>query len=93
MNSSHAWSKCITVLVADDHPLMREGIASVIKGEEDTELVAEAGSGREAVDRFVEHRPNITLMDLQMPDMDCIQATDAIRERWPDAKIVMLTTF
>jgi DNA-binding NarL/FixJ family response regulator len=93
MNTARASSKPITVLVADDHPLMREGIASVIRGESDMGVVAEAGNGREAIDRFVEHRPDVTLMDLQMPEVDGIAATLAIRDRWPDARIVMLTTF
>jgi len=93
MTLASASGKPITVLVADDHPLMREGIATVIGGERDMVMVAEAGNGREAIDLFVAHRPDITLMDLQMPDMDGITATLAIRANWPDARIVMLTTF
>jgi len=82
----------ITVLVVDDHPLMRQGIAAVIQGEPDMTVVAEAGGGREAVELFGRHRPDVTLMDLQMPDMDGMEAMAAIRGRWPEARILILTT-
>ena len=80
-------------MVVDDHPLLREGIASVIHREPDIHLAAEATNGLEAIDRFAIHRPDVTLMDLQMPEMDGLTAVGAIRARWPDARIVMLTTY
>lgn len=85
--------KPIRVLIVDDHPLLREGISAVIQGELDMTLAGEASNGREAIDRFREHRPDVTLMDLQMPEMDGIEATTAIRGEWSDARIVMLTTY
>jgi DNA-binding NarL/FixJ family response regulator len=93
MNAGPSTGKPITVLVVDDHPLMREGIGTVIQGESDMVLVAEASNGREAIERFAEHRPDVTLMDLQMPEMDGVAATVAIRAQWSDARIVMLTTY
>jgi DNA-binding NarL/FixJ family response regulator len=83
----------IRVLAVDDHPLLREGIAAVIAGQQDLVLVAEAANGREAVERFREHRPDITLMDLQMPEMSGIDAIVAIRSEFPGARIVVLTTY
>jgi DNA-binding NarL/FixJ family response regulator len=83
----------ITILIADDHPLLREGIAAVVDGEEDMQVVAQAGNGVEAIERFRQHLPNVTLMDLAMPKMDGVQATEAIRAEWPQARIVMLTTY
>jgi DNA-binding NarL/FixJ family response regulator len=85
--------KPIRILIVDDHPLLREGIAAVVQGETDMELVGEAGNGREAIERFREHRPDVTLMDLQMPELDGVAATAAIRAEWSDARIVMLTTY
>lgn len=93
MNAAVSTGKRIKVLVVDDHPLMREGIAAVIQREADMLLVAEASNGREAIERFAEHRPDVTLMDLQMPEVDGVAATIAIRARWSDARIVMLTTY
>jgi DNA-binding NarL/FixJ family response regulator len=81
------------VLIVDDHPLLREGIAAVLEGEKDMELVGEASNGREAIERYRELRPDVTLMDLQMPEMDGVAATIAIRAEWSDARIVMLTTY
>jgi DNA-binding NarL/FixJ family response regulator len=72
---------------------MREGIAAVIKNEPDMMLIAEASNGREAIHGFREHRPDITLMDLRMPDISGIDAVIAIRTEFPDAKVIMLTTF
>jgi DNA-binding NarL/FixJ family response regulator len=81
------------LLIVDDHPLLREGIAAVIGNEKDMLLVGEASNGREAIDRFRELRPDVTLMDLQMPDLDGVAATLAIRAEFSDARIVMLTTY
>jgi DNA-binding NarL/FixJ family response regulator len=83
----------ITVLIADDHPLLREGIAAVIQGEPDMVVVAEANNGLEALERFREHRPDVTLMDLLMPRMDGVTAINAIRAEYPQARIVVLTTY
>ena len=83
----------IGVLVVDDHPLVREGIARQIELESDMTLVAEASNGREAIQRFREHRPDITLMDLQMPEMGGLDALIAIRNEFPEARILVLTTY
>lgn len=83
----------IRVMCVDDHPLMREGIASIIRNEPDMSLVAEGSTGREAVSLFREYRPDITLMDLRLPDMSGIDAVAAIRAEFDDARILMLTTF
>jgi DNA-binding NarL/FixJ family response regulator len=83
----------IKVLTVDDHPLMREGIGSVLEREPDIKLVAEACNGREAIERFRMYRPDITLMDLQMPEMKGIDAIVAIRSEFPGARIIVLTTY
>jgi DNA-binding NarL/FixJ family response regulator len=83
----------IRVLAVDDHPLLREGIAALISNQSDMELVAEASNGREAVEQFRKHHPDITLMDLQMPEMGGIDAMGAIRGEFPDARIIVLTTY
>lgn len=83
----------IRVMAADDHPLLREGIAAIIKAQADMTLVAQASTGREAIQKFHEHTPDVTLMDLRMPDLSGIDAMIAIRERDPEARIIMLTTF
>lgn len=83
----------IRVLVADDHPLLREGIAAVIATQEDIDLVGEAGDGREALECFRRLRPDVPLMDLQMPHMNGIESIQAIRSEYPDARIAILTTY
>jgi DNA-binding NarL/FixJ family response regulator len=83
----------IRVFSVDDHPLMHQGIATVIKNQPDMELVAEAFNGREAVQRFSEHKPDVTLMDLRLPDMSGVDAMIAIRAQFPEARVVILTTF
>ena len=82
----------IRVLSVDDHPLLRGGIAALIGNQTDMEVVAEASNGREALEQFREHHPDITLMDLQMPEMSGIDAISAIRGEFPEARIIILTT-
>lgn len=83
----------IRVLAVDDHPLIREGIAALIANQRDMQLVAEASSGREAVEKFRTTHPDVTLMDLQMPEMGGIDAITAIRQESPTARIIVLTTY
>ncbi len=83
----------IRVLCADDHPLVRKGIASILANETDTRLVAEASNGREAVELFRAHRPDVVLMDLHMPELDGVSATKAILQEFPDARIIALTSY
>ena len=83
----------IRILSADDHAILREGVGALIASQRDMRLVAEASTGREAVEQFRSHRPDITLMDLQMPDMSGIDAIIAIRSEFPDARIIVLTTY
>jgi DNA-binding NarL/FixJ family response regulator len=86
-------SEAIRILTVDDHQLLREGIAAVLESQEDMILVAQASNGREAVDSFRRLRPDVTLMDLRMPDMSGIEAITAIRGEFPDARIIVLTTY
>jgi DNA-binding NarL/FixJ family response regulator len=83
----------IRILAVDDHALVRQGIAVLVGTQPDLVLVAEASNGREAVQQFSAHRPDITLMDLQMPEMNGLDAIIAIRGQVPDAKIIVLTTY
>jgi DNA-binding NarL/FixJ family response regulator len=83
----------ITVLAVDDHPLVREGIGAVLASERDITLVAEAANGREAIECFRAHHPDVTLMDLQMPQMSGLDAMIKIREEFPSARIIVLTTY
>lgn len=86
-------TKPIRVLVVDDHPLLREGIAALITNQPDIELVAEGSNGHEAIELFRSQLPDVTLMDLQMPDMSGVDAIIAIRGEFPGARIVVLTTY
>lgn len=83
----------IRVLSVDDHPLFREGVAALLAGQSDLTLIAEASNGREAVEQFRRHRPDVTLMDLQMPEMNGVDAMVAICEEFPSARIIVLTTY
>ena len=83
----------IRVLVADDHAIVRDGIARLIRTQSDMQLIAEASDGREAVEQFRNHRPDVTLMDLQMPNMTGIDAVHAVRSEFPDARIIILTMY
>jgi DNA-binding NarL/FixJ family response regulator len=86
-------SRQIRILTVDDHPVLREGIAAIVAGEPDMMVVAEAGNGREAIELYRIHRPDITLMDLQMPIMSGIDAIAAIRVDFPAARIIVLSTY
>ena len=83
----------IRILAADDHPLLRKGIASLVNGEPDMKLIAEASNGEEAVEKFRLHRPDVTLMDLQMPGLNGIEAIIRILGEFPGARIIVLTTY
>ena len=83
----------IRILAVDDHALLREGIAGLVAGQSDMSLVAQASNGREAIHQFRTHRPDITLMDLQMPEMNGVDAMIAIRGEFPEARIIVLTTY
>jgi len=83
----------IRILAVDDHPLLREGIAALVNAERDMKLVAEASNGQEAVERFRLHRPDVTLMDLQMPGFNGIESIIKIQSEFPNARIIVLTTY
>ena len=89
MNSSGT----IRILAVDDHPVFRQGIAGLIEGQDDMTLVGEASNGREALQQFRAHQPDVTLMDLQMPEMNGLDALIAIRGEFPEARIIVLTTY
>lgn len=90
MDTTH---NLIRILTVDDHPLLRKGIAALVNAEPDLKLVAEASNGKEAIDAFRSHQPDVTLMDLQMPGVDGLEAIDAIRREFPQARIIVLTTY
>src|SRR6266481_8113359 len=83
----------IRILAVDDHPLFRNGIAALLASQPDMSLVGEASNGREAIQQFRVHHPDITLMDLQMPEMNGVDAMIAIRGEFPEAGIIVLTTY
>jgi DNA-binding NarL/FixJ family response regulator len=86
-------TRAIRILTVDDHQLLREGIAAVLEGQRDMILIGQASNGREAIESFRQHRPDVTLMDLRMPDMSGIEAITAIRAEFPTARIIVLTTY
>jgi DNA-binding NarL/FixJ family response regulator len=83
----------IRILAVDDHALLRDGIAALVAGQSDMSLVGQASNGREAIQQFRTHRPDVTLMDLQMPEMNGLDAIIAIRGEFPEARIIVLTTY
>ena len=89
----NAGSSQIRILAVDDHPVVRQGIAGLLAVQPDMSVVGEASNGREAIQQFRAHRPDVTLMDLQMPEMNGIDAISAIRGEFPEARIIVLTTY
>lgn len=83
----------ILVMTVDDHALLRKGIVGLVNAEHDMKVVAEASTGAEAIKQYRQHRPDVTLMDLQLPDMSGIEATISIRQEFPEARIIVLTTY
>ena len=83
----------IRILTVDDHPILRKGLAALVNAEPDMKLVAEAANGKDAVEAFRSHQPDVTLMDLQMPGLDGIQAIEVICSEFPQARIIVLTTY
>src|SRR5215469_10263525 len=85
--------RLIRILTVDDHALLRKGIAALVNAEPDMKLVAEASNGQEAIEQFRRYHPDITLMDLQMPELNGTESIERIRSEFPDACIVVLTTY
>ncbi len=83
----------VRILLADDHPVVREGLAALIERQQDMTVVGEASNGAEAVDLFERHQPDVTLMDLRMPGVDGVEAITRIREAFPGARVIVLTTY
>ena len=83
----------VRILIADDHPVVREGLVALINRRPDMVVVAEVSNGREAVEQFLHHRPDVALLDLRMPEMDGVEAIAAIRQKIPTARLIVLTTF
>ena len=88
-----AETNTIRILVVDDHPIVRQGVAGLVDGQPDMSIVGQASNGREAIQQFRAHRPDVVLMDLQMPEMNGLDALMAIRDEAPDARIIVLTTY
>src|SRR5580698_2259772 len=86
-------ANAIRILVVDDHPVVREGVDALVRRQRDMRIVAQATNGREAIQQFRAHRPDVTLMDLQMPEMNGLDALMAIRSEFPKARVIMLTTY
>jgi DNA-binding NarL/FixJ family response regulator len=86
-------SKSIRIMAVDDHELLREGISAILADQSDMSLVAQASNGREAIQQFRKHQPDVTLMDLQMPDMNGVDAMISIRGEFPEARVIILTTY
>src|SRR5262245_29902976 len=86
-------ANAIRILVVDDHPVVREGVEALVRRQTDLHIVAQATNGREGIEQFRAHRPDITLMDLQMPEVNGLDALIAIRGEFPEARIIVLTTY
>jgi DNA-binding NarL/FixJ family response regulator len=88
-----AFSKQIRAVIADDHPVVREGLRALVNSQQDMEVVSEAANGKQAVQQFLLHRPDVLLLDLRMPEMNAIEAIYAILEKVPEARIIVLSTY
>jgi DNA-binding NarL/FixJ family response regulator len=86
-------ANAIRILVADDHPVVREGVEALVRRQTDMRIVAQATNGREGIEQFRAHHPDVTLMDLQMPEMSGLDALIALRDEFPEARIIVLTTY